>query len=158
MTANAAGLWTFAAGGAFRGARAHHALGNFWTLPAPKPDKRPTFNTVISAPELHLHIASIGEQQGEWDTYKKGHNKPTRLAYFGPNRTRLFRRIDLQRARTPPRISITLQTRRSAAKRKDAPYHTRFYSPQTQSRVTSSDFLCPRPIRFDCGGFPERCA
>jgi hypothetical protein len=40
--------------GAFRGARTRHTVGSFGACPKPKLAKCPTFNAVISAPELHL--------------------------------------------------------------------------------------------------------
>jgi hypothetical protein len=39
---------------AFRNALVRRTLRRFGTCPAPKPVKWPTFNTVISAPELHI--------------------------------------------------------------------------------------------------------
>ena len=41
-----------------------------------------------------------------------------------------------------PHKRLTLQTRRTQAKRKGATSYTRFYSPQTQNRVTSPAFRC----------------
>src|SRR5262245_2486156 len=42
------------------GTRLHaESVGRFGTCPAPKPAKRPTFSTTISAPQLHLVVRAV---------------------------------------------------------------------------------------------------